>query len=208
MWDSPGRCQGPWLMMAQWWRWRHKTKGRSVDELPAGGPVMDFTTAAECSWNAAFSQPFFPLIRLLPDSLCRHHWRLYLSFVFHGPAVAGRFILALPVASSQFSVPFRRLRHWMTPVIVLMEARICSLPLLCHLRRLRSTCLRTSAGVRGEKVNRSSAVLNVLTREAIPSVYLPQVQMWVKSQHILGSTASLCFQPPFRTFPGFFHAAL
>lgn len=113
-----------------WWRrrQRYKTKGRGADELPDGRPVMDFTTAAACSWIAAFSPPFFPLIRLLPDSLCRHHWRLYLSFVLRHSAVAVRFILTLPVASLQFSVPFRRLRRRMTCAIVLMKVRICFLP--------------------------------------------------------------------------------
>lgn len=159
MCDSLGWCQGPWLMVAQWRRrhQRHKTKGLGVDELPDGRPVMDFTTAAPCSWNAAFSQPFFPLIRLLPDSLCHHHWRLYLSFVFYHSAVAVRFIPALPVASSQFSVPFRRLRRWMTRVIVLMKACICSLPVLRHLGcRCRSPPLLVCSRLQLSEVKRST----------------------------------------------------
>lgn len=44
------------VRVGDWWwrsggRQRHKTKGRGVDELPDGRPVMDFTAAAPRCWK-------------------------------------------------------------------------------------------------------------------------------------------------------------
>lgn len=107
--------------------------------------------------TGAFSQPFLLLIRLLPASRCLPHWRLYLSFVFHHAVVVGRFILTLPVASLQFSVPSRRLRRWMTRVIVLMKERVC--PFLSFAIAHTHTSSVHSRSSRGEKSTTASLPL-------------------------------------------------